>query len=254
MRFAAVADIHGNALALEAVLTDLDRQDISEVVNLGDVLSGPLDPHSVAERLIQLGWPTARGNHDRYLVEQDPSAMGPTDAVTHQALSPKHLDWLRTLPFSLTPYEGVFACHATPRTDERYWMERVEPNGMIRQANLAELDAELSEACSEASLILCGHTHIAGLARLSNGTLLVNPGSVGCPAYDDVLPVPHVMQTGTPDASYAILQKTDRGWDVTFRSVPYDHNAAAAQARAFGRDDWAKGLESGWLYSTSRKT
>lgn len=247
MRFAAVADIHGNALALEAVLADLDRQNISEVVNLGDVLSGPLDPHNVAERLIPLGWPTVRGNHDRYLVEQDPSEMGQTDAVTHQALSPKHLDWLRTLPFSLAPFDGVFACHATPRTDERYWMERVEPNGMIRQASLAELDAELSEAYFEASLILCGHTHIPRLARLSSGVLLVNPGSVGCPAYDDVVPVPHVMQTGTPDASYAILQETDIGWDVTFRSVPYDHEAAAAQARAFGRDDWAKGLESGWL-------
>lgn len=247
MRFAAVADIHGNALALEAVLADLDRQAITQVINLGDALSGPLDPYAVAERLVPLGWPTVRGNHDRYLVEQNPADMGPTDAVTRQALSAQHLDWVRTLPFSLWPYDGVFACHAIPGADERYWMERVEPSGMIRQASLAELDAELSEAASDASLILCGHTHIPRIAHLSNGTLLVNPGSVGCPAYEDFLPVPHVMQTGTPNASYAILQKTDSGWDVTFRSVPYDHIAAAAQARAFGRDDWAKGLESGWL-------
>ncbi len=247
MRFAALADIHGNALALEAVLADLERQAITDVVNLGDVLSGPLDPHAVAERLIPLGWPTVRGNHDRYLLEQNPSQMGPTDVVTHEALAPAHFDWLCTLPFSLVPFEGVFACHATPLTDERYWMERVEPDGMIRQATLAELHAELNNVSSEARLLLCGHTHIPRLARLSSGALLVNPGSVGCPAYDDVVPVPHVMQTGTPNASYAILQQENGSWDVTFRSVPYDHDGAAAQARGYNRESWAKGLESGWL-------
>lgn len=44
MRFAAVADIHGNALALEAVIEDLQREGIDQIVNLGDVLSGPIDP------------------------------------------------------------------------------------------------------------------------------------------------------------------------------------------------------------------
>lgn len=75
MRFAAVADIHGNALALEAVIEDLQREGIDQIVNLGDVLSGPIDPAGVAERIIPLGWPTVRGNHDRYLIEQDPDAM-----------------------------------------------------------------------------------------------------------------------------------------------------------------------------------
>lgn len=247
MRFAALADIHGNALALDAVLADIKRLAITAVVNLGDVVSGPLDARSTVELLIPLDWPTVRGNHDRYLTEQDSADMGPSDRVAYDRLLPGHLAWLRALPTTLTPFDGVYACHATPGDDSRYWMEQVSAGGTVRQATLAEMEAELDEDAHAAEIILCGHTHIPRVARLSSGAQLINPGSVGCPAYDDVTPVPHVMQTGTPNASYAIVEKQEAGWDVTFRSVPYDHNAAAAQARANGRDDWAKGLESGWL-------
>ena len=247
MRFAVLADIHGNALALEAVLEDIDRLGIDQVVNLGDVLSGPLDPHGVAERIIPLGWPTVRGNHDRYLIEQDTTAMGATDAVTYQALEPAHLDWLRGLPATLMPFEGVYACHATPGADDVYWMERVNDDGLARAATQTEMESALDEHARQASLALCGHSHTVRMAQLAGGPLLVNPGSVGCPAYRDADPVPHRVQNGTPHANYAVIEKRPVGWDVTFRSVPYDHQAAAAQARAYGREDWAKGLESGWL-------
>lgn len=247
MRFAAIADIHGNALALESVLIDIERAGIKQTVNLGDVFSGPLDAAGTAKLLEERDFPTLRGNHDRYLIEQNPADMGPSDRVAYNQLSPEHLDWLRALPASLTLWHEVYACHATPHTDDCYWMEQVEPNGTIRQSSLAELEGELNGEARTADLILCAHTHIPRMARLSCGRLLVNPGSVGCPAYDDVTPYPHVMQTGTPNASYAILEKSTAGWDATFRSVPYDHAAAAALARANGREDWARGLESGWL-------
>lgn len=141
----------------------------------------------------------------------------------------------------------VYVCHGTPKADDRYWLEQVEPGGVIRGSNLGELEAELDEDARRASLIICGHTHIPRMAQLSSGALLVNPGSVGCPAYDDVTPYPHVMQSGTPNASYAVLVKQETGWDVTFRSLPFDHAAASEQARANGREGGAKGLESGWL-------
>lgn len=247
MRFAAIADIHGNALALQAVLDDIKTQEITQIINLGDVFSGPIDAGGTAALLEKLDIPTVRGNHDRYLVEQKPEDMGPSDQVAYDRLSPKHLNWLRELPASLSIWDEVYACHATPSVDERYWMEQVEPGGVIRQSSLDELEAELDEEARKASLILCGHTHIPRIARLSSGAVLVNSGSVGCPAYTDVLPHPHVMQTGTPNASYAILEKNDGDWNVTFRSIPYDSRSAAAQARSNGREDWAKGLESGWL-------
>ena len=72
-------------------------------------------------------------------------------------------------------------------------------------------------------LILCGHSHLARAVRLSDGRLVVNPGSVGSPGYRDIHPYPHVVEAGTPDARYAILELADESWRVTFRHVPYDH-------------------------------
>ena len=75
MRFAAIADIHGNHLALEAVLADIRAQGIDEIVNLGDFFSGPLEAGKTADLLMPLSLTSVRGNHDRYLIEQDPASM-----------------------------------------------------------------------------------------------------------------------------------------------------------------------------------
>ena len=83
------------------------------------------------------------------------------------------------------------------------------------------------------------------MVRLANGQMIVNPGSVGVAAYSDDSPVPHVMQTYSPDASYAILEKTPAGWDVTFRKVPYDAREAARTAAERGRSDWAYQIATG---------
>ena len=96
-------------------------------------------------------------------------------------------------------------------------------------------------------LILCGHTHIARAVRLGDGRLIVNPGSVGSPGYRDTHPFPHVIEAGTPDARYAILELVDDGWRVTFRHVPYDHDAMAALARCNGQPELASALATGWI-------
>jgi hypothetical protein len=69
----------------------------------------------------------------------------------------------------------------------------------------------------------------------------VNPGSVGLPAYDDELPVPHAMETGSPHARYAILD----GDRIELRAIEYDVGAAVAAAKKNGRDDWARWLATG---------
>jgi predicted phosphodiesterase len=69
MRLAILADIHGNVLALEAVLTDLEHRRVDEVVNLGDCVSGPLWPRETAQLLMRLDWRTVRGNHDRWVTD-----------------------------------------------------------------------------------------------------------------------------------------------------------------------------------------
>ncbi|MFQ6549462.1 metallophosphoesterase family protein [Aestuariibius sp. 2305UL40-4] len=245
MRFAVLADIHGNALALEAVLRDMEGLGLSEAVNLGDCFSGPLDAGATATRLLERDFPTIRGNHDRYLIEHDPSEMAPSDKVAFDQLEQKHLDWIAALPSTMTIHETVFLCHGTPTSDQTYWLERVEQDGMVRSATLDEVEREADGL--EADLILCAHTHIPRNIRLRDGRVVVNPGSVGCPAYDDDVPVYHHMQTGTPNASYAVIEGAPGDWRVMFRSVPYAWDEASALAAKRGREDWARALATGWF-------
>ncbi|TXI01278.1 MAG: metallophosphoesterase [Rhizobium sp.] len=245
MRFAAIADVHGNHLALEAVLADIRGQGISEIVNLGDCFSGPLTAARTADLLLDLNAPTVRGNHDRYLIEQAPEAMHPSDKAAHSELAERHLDWLRSLPFSAVYRNTVYLCHATPSADNVYWLESVSADGHVYQKPLEEIEA--LAVGIDFPLILCGHTHIPRLIRLSDGRLIVNPGSVGCPAYDDDLLHYHRMEAGHPFASYAILEQAGDRWLPVFRQVAYDHLAMAKLAAQNGRMEWASGLATGWL-------
>ena len=247
MRFAAIADIHGNCAALEAALIDIGRQGIptNAIVNLGDCFSGPLEAGRTADLLLSLDLPTVRGNHDRYLIEQSPDDMGLSDAAAFAQLTRDHLDWLRHLPTSLVWKDAVYLCHATPHADDVYWLQTVGDDGQVYSRKRAQIEAFATNISQ--SLILCGHTHLPRAVMLSDGRLIVNPGSIGCPAYRDDEPVPHRVETGSPLASYAICEFQDEQWNVSFRLVPYDNYKEAATARGNGRPDWAAALASGWL-------
>lgn len=247
-KFAAIADIHGNAHALEAVLTDIDRQGITEIVNLGDHFSGPLEAGATADLLISRNMVSIRGNHDRNLVEQPPQEMGPSDQVAHAQLQPAHLNWLKQLPPTTVFRDEVFLCHGTPTSDTDYWLEAVDRDGKIAMAALADIEAAADGIGYP--LILCGHSHIPRTVQLQNGRMIVNPGSVGCPGYDDDKPVYHIMETGTPLASYAILEKSEHHWSVGFRQIPYDNMSMAALAQERGRPEWASALATGWIRTT----
>lgn len=244
-RFAAIADIHGNADALSAVLADIDAQGVETVVNLGDHLSGPLAPtETLALLRARPGMVNIRGNHDRWLVQQTPDQMYDTDRLTHAALGASDLDWLRALPATVQ-WGDVFLCHATPGDDLTYWLDCVTPEGAVVMRDHDGIAALARDVA--ASLILCGHTHLARAVRLKDGRLIVNPGSVGQPAFDDDLPCPHVIQSGSPDARYALLTRRAAGWEVTFRAVPYDPSRMIALAQSAGQGDWAGPLRTGWL-------
>jgi putative phosphoesterase len=245
VRIAVIADIHGNALALEAVLADIARQGVDAVVNLGDHLSGPLEARRTADILMARDFPSIRGNHDRYLVEQTPAQMGLSDRAAHDQLERQHLAWLKALPPTLVFRDEIFMCHGTPSSDTTYWLETVAPNAEV---HLTPIEAiEQRAAGIDFPLILCGHTHIPRSVRLRDGRLIVNPGSVGCPGYDDTAPIPHIMEAGLPDASYAIVEKRDGRWNASFLHVGYDHDVAARMARAAGRLEWASALTTGWV-------
>lgn len=246
-RFAAIADIHGNSDALEAVLGDMDRLGIATGINLGDHFSGPLDAAGTARLLAARDFISIRGNHDRYLLEQDPAGMGPSDRAAHDQLTPADLDWLRSLPATQTLGDEVLLCHGTPESDSTYWLEEVRADGFIGMADRRWVEAQAT--VPDATLFLCGHTHVQRAVRLADGRLIVNPGSVGCPGYDDDQPHYHEMQTGTPAAAYAILERAEAGWDITFRQVPYDTARMTALAKAAGRHDWARAVATGWVES-----
>lgn len=246
---AVIADVHGNSDALTAVLADIDAQGVETILNLGDHLSGPLAAAETAEILRSREMIHIRGNHDRWLTERAPEAMGPSDRAARAQLDESHLDWLRSHPPTCTVQGEIFLCHGAPSSDEAYWMETVLPSGEVAMRDRAGIE-RLSQGVG-ASLILCAHTHTARALRLSGDRLLVNPGSVGCPAYSDDAPAPHVMQAGAPDARYALVRKAEGRWRVEFRCVPYDPRRMAGLARAAGRDDWAEAVETGWLAAST---
>ena len=83
--------------------------------------------------------------------------------------------------------------------------------------------------------------------RLPTGQLLLNPGSVGLQAYTDEDPVRYSMELGTPDAHYAIIEKSAGRWVSANYTVPYDSASMATLATANNRPDWAKALLHGYV-------
>lgn len=244
MRFAAIADIHGNCLALDAVLADIAAHHIDTVVILGDHLSGPLEARRTAEVLMARDDVAIRGNHDRWLLEHVPEEMGISDFAAYRQLDESHRNWLAQLPATAI-HGDIFLCHGTPASDTRYWLETIAGDGTVHMADRVAIEREAEGV--EQSLILCAHTHLPRAVRLADARSIVNPGSVGCPGYTDDHPVPHKIEAGTPDAAYAILEQTDGRWQTTFRQVPYDNTAAARIAQDAGRADWASALATGWI-------
>lgn len=255
MKLAVLSDIHGNLPALQAVLADMAKQGVDQTVNLGDSLSGPLQPAETADLLMAQGLVTIRGNHERQVLDLLDRAVPldplDTDGYTAAQLQPPHIAWLRSLPASLWLAPDVLMCHGTPHSDLQYWLETTEPGlgqghatGM-RPATQQEVVVRLGDV--RASLVLCGHTHVPRAVQVGP-TLVVNPGSVGLQAYDDVHPHPHVVEVGTPHARYAVVQRTKCGWNVDLRAVPYDHMVQADLAARRGRPDWAHALRTGWAW------
>lgn len=244
MRIAIVTDIHGNLPALEAVVKDISRRGVDAVVNLGDSLSGPLLPLETARFLMAQDWVHLAGNHERQLLTTSPGQRGASDEFAHSQLTAKEFEWLASLKPSAQYSPDVLLCHGTPNSDDEYFLETVEPT-RVRAATLPEIDARLGKV--EEKLIACGHTHVPRSVRASTGQLIVNPGSVGLPAYDDVHPHPHVIETGSPDARYAIVERLSTGWVCTLISVPYAFQAMAKLALSRQRQDWAKALSSGYV-------
>jgi putative phosphoesterase len=245
MRIAVVADIHGNVRALRAVMDDIKTVSPDTVVNLGDCVSGPMEAAETCDVLISLAWTTIRGNHDRQLIDRPIAEMGGSDKAAAGELKNHHSGWLSALE-PTAEVEGLLLCHGTPDNDDKYLLETVEPDGRVRIATPAEISRRLGGANQK--VVLCAHSHQPRVVALNDGRLVVNPGSVGLPAYIDAGPVKHAMEMGAPHARYAVLERRKSGepWRVSFRVVEYDWNAAAERAASKGREAWARWVKTGY--------
>jgi predicted phosphodiesterase len=239
MRLAVVSDIHGNLPALHAVVADAGLVD--GWLNLGDTLAGPLWPAETADYLMQQGWPTIAGNHERQMLARDLSRMSAADRYAAERLSASQRAWMAAIPTTLAPSAGLHCVHGTPASDIECFLHTVTPTGM-RDATANEVVARLGGITS--TLVLCGHTHLPRDVTVGV-TRVVNPGSVGLQAYDHDWPYPHVAENVTPQARYAVLESSSEGWSVELRAVDYDFETAARQAEANGRGDWADALRTG---------
>jgi len=234
VKVAIISDVHGNRLALEAVLDDIVRHGVDATFNLGDLVSGPLEPNWTADILMDLDIPTVRGNHERVLIKNPPDKLGPIDRFAQEQMEARHRAWINDLPATMSLLDDVFLCHGTPTSDEDPWLD-----GWWEGRNVIVPDETTVAAKAEGfdfPVLLCGHTHIPRAVRLRDGRLIVNPGSVG-------LQVNH----GSPDARYAIIERRDGKYYPAFYAVPYDHFAAARQAEANGFPKWRDALVTGWV-------
>jgi predicted phosphodiesterase len=122
-RFAIVSDIHGNLSALNAVLSDINSERYDMIVNLGDIVSGPLYPRETAEILMPLSIPTVRGNHERQLLTLSDCDMSFSDLYAKNHVTPAQLDWFADLPEQLMLDSGVCLLHGGPGDDLAYLLE-----------------------------------------------------------------------------------------------------------------------------------
>lgn len=241
-RIAIISDIHGNSIALKEVLKDLKDRKIKTILNLGDSLYGPLDPKGTFDLLIENQVISISGNQDRKILENlnHVSKFDTMEYVKNQ-IDNQIIEWLKKCPFDFHYNRDIYCCHASPHSDSVYLLERLQ-NGYIAIKSNKELDEILKNI--EQKIVVCGHSHVSRIVKTEQKTIL-NPGSVGLPAYDDELPIPHKMENFNPFAKYSIITMSEYPIIIEQVSIPYDFETAARIAEKNKRNDWAKWIRTG---------
>jgi putative phosphoesterase len=242
IRIAIISDIHGNAWALKAILKDVSNWGTDSILNLGDTLYGPLDPVGTFNLLQQYGVVSIAGNEDRMILEAlNGKLSGDTLEYVLDNLDINHIRWLESLQGIHNHDHDILMFHGTPYSDKEYMLEEIV-NGMVVMRPNNKLESLLKGF--EQKIVLCGHSHIPGIAK--TGTrIIINPGSVGCPAFTDDYPQLHKMENGTPNASYCRLVINDLKVTAEHMKIEYDYMAAAIVAERNKRPDWALWLLTG---------
>lgn len=245
MRIAVLSDIHGNLPALQAVVADLELRRVEQVINLGDNFSGPLLVRETADFLsARTDWIQLAGNHERQILEiqaRGGTGGGKSDRHAYLELSAQHLQWIAGLSHTQIWREEILLCHASPGNDHTALLQTAE-----RHASAAEIAQRLGQLPPAVKLVVCGHSHVPRVVH-AGPVLIVNPGSVGRQAYSDSHPYPYRVESGSPDARYAILESGPQGWRAELISLPYPFAAMAQLAQERQRPHWAHALRTGYF-------
>jgi len=221
MRIALISDLHGNDVALTAVLDDIERAGVDRLVCLGDVATLGPHPSAVITRLRELGCACIIGNHDAFMLDPDlihtyteaPIIVEAVDWCRAE-LRPDEIEFLRsfqpTIEIEVDAQSRILLFHGTPRSHMEDMLATTAPDDVDRM-----LDGHT------ATVLAGGHTHIQML-RQHRGMLLVNPGSLGMPFQEYVAgKAPTLMM----HAEYAVVDVADGHVSVALRRVPLDRKA-----------------------------
>lgn len=220
MPVAIVSDIHGNLIALDAVLSAIADRGIKQIICLGDVAATGPQPREVIARLKQIGCPVVMGNTDDWLLEPKLKERTDLDRQRSQEMEfwasqqltsedRAYLSGLQpTISALLENGERLLAYHGSPRS----YSEFIQPT-MID----SDLDAAL--AGYQADVFIGGHTHMQ-MFRRHRRSLVLNPGSVGL-AFDHAWPFDNTTRN-PPWAEYAIIDTFNGVLNVELLRVPFD--------------------------------
>jgi putative phosphoesterase len=213
VRIALISDQHANDVAFRAVVEDIERIGVDDVVCLGDVAQGGDEPAQTLDRLAALGCDTVRGNADGFLLEVPTDSPEPVTERqlekrewTLSQLSAGHLDQIRSFaPVVRREIDDVqmLFFHASPRHYEDVLLPE------------SDEDALAPYLGHDAALLAGGHTHLQWTRRIGDA-LFVNPGSVGL-SWDRHTDPPVLRSL----AEWALVTVQDGAVAVEFRQVPY---------------------------------
>lgn len=217
MKIAFISDIHGNAIALDAVLADTKKQRIDKIYVLGDICYRGPEPKRSLDLVRSLHTEVIKGNADEWVVrgvregevaDKVLELMNLERQWIVEQLEPSDMDYLESLPTQLNlTIEDVeiSAFHATPTS----LFDIVLPN-----ADDNQIEASLMQA-QDAQVFVYAHIHKPYI-RYLNGKVIMNIGSVGLP-FD-----------GLAKASYGLIEVEDGHIKTSIRRVGYNLESVVA--------------------------
>jgi predicted phosphodiesterase len=226
MRIALLSDIHGNLVALEAVLADLDSEAVDAVICLGDVVVTGPQPRQVIALLQELHWPIVMGNTDAWLLDPQPWDITDEDSERLEAvelwgaslMTGEDLAFIRTFQPTVSVDLGnsltLLGYHGSPQSSTD-----------IISPTTPEDELQKKLAGYHVDIMAGGHIH-QQMLRSYQGSLLINPGSVGLP-YQTV----SGRTRNPPWAEYALVTNQAGQVKVEFRRVPVDLAALETAVR-----------------------